>query len=569
MKLNRIKIIGEFKNIKNLALDFSKNDKISLLIGNNGSGKSNIIEAISSIFAGLYDNRYNPSFSYFLWYEIDGHIIKIKYKNNIYNATADGKSISLSGSSPYLPTQIVCSYSGEESRLWNNYFEPFYQEYTSALVSGTFPTSRMVYVNKYYWNVALITFFLYDFEEFTELGALCKEILGIDKINFLEFTFDNITIGKWKTNPVTQLIKILNPKGKPSIKLTIEQLKAKISYLGLGAGGERTFFRYLAAAFLPKGDKLVSNIEININDDLSAGALSEGEKKMILVQAVLEIASDENSLILLDEPDSHIHISRKAIFQRLLASYINRENIITTHSPTLTHAFDTKHIMMLGKNDSHDTIIEPQDRQDVIRKLTDGLWSSQEQTIFLNSENDILLVEGKFDEIFLSKALNVLQKTEARFKDLKFEYLPCGGASGVNLLIDKFKPKPNQKIIAIFDRDDAGINAINGIFERVGKKYTIDEYGDLGGFKIVDDYWISMYPKRKYYRGPAKFTVEDYFKKSLLNRQVLETFKSFDTIMDKDAVKRKLAKDCLSFDDKEFSLFSEVFDMILEIKSKP
>lgn len=568
MKLNRIQILGEFKNIKNLALDFSKNDKISLLIGNNGSGKSNIIEAISSIFAGLYDNRHNPSFSYFLWYEIDGHTIKIKYKDSIYTATADGKSISISGSSQYLPTQVVCSYSGEESRLWDTYFEPFYREYTSALISGTFSTSRMVYVNKYYWNVALITFFLYNFEEFTELGALCEGLLGIKKLNSVEFTFDNVTIGKWKTNQVTQLIKILNPDGKSTVTYTVAQLKEKIEYLGLGAGGEITFFRYLAAAFLPKGDKLVSNIEININDNLLASDLSEGEKKMILIQAVLEIVSDENSLILLDEPDSHIHISRKAVFQQLLASYINRENLITTHSPTLTHSFDTKHIMMLGKNGSNETIIEPKDKQDVIRKLTDGIWSSQEQTIFLNSQNDILLVEGKYDELFLSKALSVLQKTHIRFKDLKVEYLPCGGASGVNLLLDKFKPKPNQKIIAIFDRDDAGINAINGIFEREDKKYTIEEYNALGGFKLVEDYWICLYPKRKYYRGSAKFTIEDYFKKSLLTRQVMETFKSFDTIVDKEAVKRKLAKDCHTFPDEEFSLFSEVFDMILEIKSK-
>lgn len=64
MRLKSLHIKG-YKNIDDLSLDFTTKDGITLIIGNNGCGKSNIIEAISSIFAGLYENRvHKPDFDY-------------------------------------------------------------------------------------------------------------------------------------------------------------------------------------------------------------------------------------------------------------------------------------------------------------------------------------------------------------------------------------------------------------------------------------------------------------------------------------------------------------------------
>lgn len=64
MRLQKLKINSRFKNLDSFEIDFSTKEGITVLIGNNGSGKSNILEAISGIFAGLYDRKYNPTFSY-------------------------------------------------------------------------------------------------------------------------------------------------------------------------------------------------------------------------------------------------------------------------------------------------------------------------------------------------------------------------------------------------------------------------------------------------------------------------------------------------------------------------
>ena len=56
--------IKDFANIQNETFDFYGGDGLTLLIGNNGSGKSNLLECISDIFSNLYfeENGKSPKF---------------------------------------------------------------------------------------------------------------------------------------------------------------------------------------------------------------------------------------------------------------------------------------------------------------------------------------------------------------------------------------------------------------------------------------------------------------------------------------------------------------------------
>lgn len=125
MRLQKLHIAG-YKNLKDLTIDFSSFNGTSLLIGNNGTGKSNILEAISIIFACLYKNRYKrPSFDYDLLYEIGGHTIDISFHENNYSITLDGKPINKSfltdKSDSCLPSRVIACYSGDNTRLWDIY----------------------------------------------------------------------------------------------------------------------------------------------------------------------------------------------------------------------------------------------------------------------------------------------------------------------------------------------------------------------------------------------------------------------------------------------------------------
>lgn len=52
MKILRLKI-SVCKNFKNLEMDFDESTSLIALIGDNGSGKSNVLEALTIIFSGL------------------------------------------------------------------------------------------------------------------------------------------------------------------------------------------------------------------------------------------------------------------------------------------------------------------------------------------------------------------------------------------------------------------------------------------------------------------------------------------------------------------------------------
>ena len=79
MKLLTLKITSEFRNLKGLKLDFDSTNDTYVIIGNNGTGKTNILEALSSVFSVLLDHSTNFLFDFVLRYEIDDVIYRIKH----------------------------------------------------------------------------------------------------------------------------------------------------------------------------------------------------------------------------------------------------------------------------------------------------------------------------------------------------------------------------------------------------------------------------------------------------------------------------------------------------------
>lgn len=71
MRLLKLKVKG-YKNLKNIEIDFSNTDGKILLVGKNGSGKSNLLEVLSAIFSSVYnaENNVTPLFEYDLEYKI-------------------------------------------------------------------------------------------------------------------------------------------------------------------------------------------------------------------------------------------------------------------------------------------------------------------------------------------------------------------------------------------------------------------------------------------------------------------------------------------------------------------
>jgi recombinational DNA repair ATPase RecF len=65
MRIDRLKVRG-FKNLEDVDIDFDQDSLETVLIGQNGSGKSNVIEALATIFRDLDSPRPGGSFDYFI-----------------------------------------------------------------------------------------------------------------------------------------------------------------------------------------------------------------------------------------------------------------------------------------------------------------------------------------------------------------------------------------------------------------------------------------------------------------------------------------------------------------------
>jgi predicted ATP-binding protein involved in virulence len=93
MRITQLHILGEYKNLNNFKLDFDGKSFIDVFVGKNGTGKSNLFEAIIEIFRHLFEKNYFIPFEYVLKYEIDDKIVEINWiKEKLY---LNGKEIKI------------------------------------------------------------------------------------------------------------------------------------------------------------------------------------------------------------------------------------------------------------------------------------------------------------------------------------------------------------------------------------------------------------------------------------------------------------------------------------------
>lgn len=558
MKLISLKVKSDFRNLNGLKLSLTDQNDTYVLIGNNGTGKTNILEALSSVFSSLLLKK--PfGFSFVLLYKIGDNYYRIAHDVMDDRTEYKRNDVVIDEGDMEYPNRIICNYSGEDTRLWDNYYKEPYDNYIKSIKRRTaYEILKMVYIDRTMWRYVLLCMMSARetnkaFDNFLTQKLFIKPE---DPITF-EMHIDHSKLDKWHDNQVKQLIQMVSNRldalgGNKSNDLTV--------FNPLDDQPRDLFGKYVGA------DDLISSFSINYHGGVEAGYLSEGEKKMMVILFILEALSDERTLVLMDEPDSHIHISRKAELNDMFNSMSHRSNLITSHSPTLTAKFKPDNIIMLDRKADGKVEIIDKKNVDLVSKLTDGIWSAQRQNIFLASHDDIILVEGASDIVFIRAALNHFQD-KGMYTDLSFEFIPCGGASHMKDFASIFKPKENQMVIGLLDGDRAGRESMHNVIncsERGAKEWDVKKFGRA---RKYGDVWFSFYPVWKGKKNAENFNVEDYFTCQLFRKYIF-SFSSLDTIRGKEGLKSKLEQECKNGKilSKYFEKFSTLFDHIRKIK---
>ncbi len=584
MKLKKLHI-QEYKNLVDFAVNFEVGNGLSILVGNNGSGKSNVLEVISGIFHDLFKEKSDRKIvsDYTLEYVLNEINCKIEQKNGTLRCYGENFKNRDSFITQNAPNNIIGLYSGEEDRLWTSFYETYYKSYIKRIKTNRHQERmRLMLINKYYWNVALLTLLLSDNETLKPFieNDLC--ITSISKIE-LKFNFKYF-------DDVNELLKIfvnrINPDHKSKIDFSLEDLHDNIFfaevtdengntivdengiYLKVETGiTDSEVFISLMQLCMPKKEKVISDIEIYLNNDITVQQLSEGEKKLILVKTVLEILSDEKTLVLMDEPDAHLHEGRKSALCNMMREYPNRQIVIATHSPVMAQLANEKELLMLEQEEGKTTLLS-EEKIDKIKHLTGTSWDVIGQGMILKSNRPLVVFEGKTDVMYVKRALELLKPSFPAYTSLNVDFLNANGAGNVKSFIDNLKALvPNtKKIIVFFDRDNAGKDGVQAVTGISKNDERVAHYQDV----VQDNITTSFIPYKDGVTD-GDFLIEDYFSWDGTIKAIVE-----DVIPDRkhpikmlpnlpEKIKKELEKRVNRFAADEFNGFIPLLDKIVEL----
>ncbi|MGS2718279.1 AAA family ATPase [Eionea flava] len=218
-----------FKNLKNVSIDFDENEWITVVIGWNGTGKSNVLEALATLFRDLimakdqWGVANKPSFAYKIRYFCHGkdiaidadpdregdfyhiHFRELDVTNVDEETQEQGLLFDRSNSKPsslvaikfsdfrrqkesFLPKYIFGYYSGHSERMYE-VFRPYLEKYDNDLRNGVDPGLRQLfYARPVHSQFALLAFMLNDetfVKEFLEGHFGIDTEVGIDSVLFV------------------------------------------------------------------------------------------------------------------------------------------------------------------------------------------------------------------------------------------------------------------------------------------------------------------------------------------------------------------------------------------------
>ena len=229
MKVDKLHIRSRFKNLENVRVDFDEDHLMTVVVGRNGSGKSNVLEALVAIFRNL-DLGEAPPFSYELiyrlgerhrpnhpserWLEITidadpsrGTLAK-QYEVRVRDLLSNGipKDVSnerpsgiiipfskvkrdKNGKAPYLPNYVFAYYSGPSDRLENHFKKhrtDFYRRLLEDKLDLKGDIRPLFYAKPHHSQFVLLAFFLSE-QDSAEKTFLREHlgIVGLDSIHFV------------------------------------------------------------------------------------------------------------------------------------------------------------------------------------------------------------------------------------------------------------------------------------------------------------------------------------------------------------------------------------------------
>ena len=425
MRLDRLSI-PHYRNLRSFEIDFDESQPTTVLLGRNGSGKSNLIEAIVEIFREL-ELGGTPVFAYTLEYVCRERAIRIDADptrtGRRLDITIDGKTLSQTAFQKnlgiYLPNYVFAYYSGWSSRLERHFDRPTRNHYEAVLNARDheLPLRRMFFCRKEYSQLVLLAFFL---AKTPAVRDLLERYLGIKSFDSALFV---LKTPWWRGSGAPKKIQLeegdarfwyargafkgfmdrmwrralapirnsetverdVRRQGESTERLYLF-IKNEQELAGLKEAGDdsKALFGYLESLFLcDLIDEVRVTVERQDGTRVKFTQMSEGEQQLLTVLGLLLFTQNDESLYLLDEPDTHLNPVWTYDFLKLLQNNIRAEKgqlIIATHNPLMIGSLRKNQVRIVEAVKTDDGKLQADAREpdeDPFAMGVDGLLTSE------------------------------------------------------------------------------------------------------------------------------------------------------------------------------------------------
>jgi len=397
MRIDKLSI-DKFKNLQNFSIDIDETQNISVLIGQNGSGKSNLIEVLCIIFRDLDLEDTTAEFSYTIEFQCGGKKIKIVCDKEKKKFFVDDEEVTKTafyrGRSVHLPRNVFAYYSGTSRRLESHFDKHEEIFYRRLLDDDDRALRRMFYARLIHSQFVLLAFFslIDEFSEETKDDGLLKKYLDVAGLESVLFVLKEPEWKKGKGHPksefwgargvVRSFLDMLYPFALAPLKETVtvkqgrSSGKKEFAYLFLkdqeqllafakNFSGNTEFFKHLESMYL---SDLIEDIHIKIKKSdgtvITFNELSEGEKQLLTVIGLIKFTKEQDTLFLLDEPDTHLNPAWKFDYLDLIEKYCgktdNSQFIISTHDPIVISGLTKESVLIFERNETGTHVKNPE-----------------------------------------------------------------------------------------------------------------------------------------------------------------------------------------------------------------
>lgn len=493
MQIQYLKIDG-FKALNDFVMEFSNQntgDSLAVLIGENGAGKSTVLEVILRIFGGFYSQKIADEFrfNYEIRYTHSTKVVQIVRIEGVYTITVYENSVIIFNETGKIkaiknkinryelrifPTRIITFYSGNNDKLLpitrtleNNYKKDWNSDIRNYLsfILGENPVlleSERVY-KRYdkqfiHCDNDLVPIYLVsllcntDFSELDEVST----IFGISSTFKVVIEMD---LKSWKIL-LNEEDRYDTDKLKNIIDFILDTDVGKERFMGLYYSTnnkiivkdkliwslDNTFFHDISTTtvykFLERLSVLFNaKIKVSINN-IDLDSFSEGQRQLIKMFGMLSICKNEECLVFMDEPDAHMNPKWKYNMQdyikRAISGAINTQVIVATHDPLVINGMESEYISIFQK--SQMGIKVQRSEKDTFGMGIDGLLQSEYYGLKTSYDKETSNKYQKRQELYIrliNQEITDEEKVELRLLTKEIGALPVANNT-IDFLYDDF-----------------------------------------------------------------------------------------------------------------------------------